>query len=154
MNRPSRSSPSIAIRRSIGSKSSLKVKRRQEILRIRDQMRPHFAAIRAKALEELPGYSDKSKIGKSMSYFLKNEAGLTRFLDDPRLPIDNNPQERLLRNPVIGRKTWYGTHSKLGAETAAILFSLVESPGGHLKFPHPWPGQIPPGDRASTSSLA
>ena len=99
----------------------------QEVLRIRDQMRPHFAAIRTKALEELPRYSDKSKIGKSMSYFLKNEAGLTRFLDDARLPIDNNPQERLLRNPVIGRKTWYGTHSKRGAETAAILFSLVES---------------------------
>ena len=43
------------------------------------------------------------------------------------MPIDNNPQERLLRNPVIGRKTWYGTHSKLGAKTAAILFSLVEA---------------------------
>lgn len=28
---------------------------------------------------------------------------------------------------MIGRKTWYGTHSKQGAETAAILFSLVES---------------------------
>ena len=22
-------------------------------------------------------------------------------------------------------------------------------PGGHLKFPHLWPGQNPPGDRAS-----
>ena len=28
---------------------------------------------------------------------------------------------------MVGRKTWYGTHSKRGAETAAILFSLVES---------------------------
>ena len=43
------------------------------------------------------------------------------------VPIDNNPQERLLRNHVVGRKTWYGTHSKLGAKTAAILLSLVES---------------------------
>jgi len=32
-----------------------------------------------------------------------------------------------MRNPVIGRKTWYGTHSKRGAKTAAILFSIVES---------------------------
>jgi hypothetical protein len=32
-----------------------------------------------------------------------------------------------LRNHVIGRKTWYGTHSKKGAETAAILFTIVES---------------------------
>jgi hypothetical protein len=35
--------------------------------------------------------------------------------------------ERALRNPVVGRKTWYGTHSKRGAKTAAILFTLVES---------------------------
>jgi hypothetical protein len=35
--------------------------------------------------------------------------------------------ERQLRNPVVGRKTWLGTHSKRGAETAAVLFSLVES---------------------------
>ena len=39
----------------------------------------------------------------------------------------NNLQERLLRNPVIGRKTWYGTHSKRGAQTTAVLFSIMES---------------------------
>ncbi|NRA63203.1 MAG: transposase [Pseudobacteriovorax sp.] len=43
------------------------------------------------------------------------------------MPIDNNSQERLLRSAVIGRKTWFGTHSKRGAKTAAILFSLIES---------------------------
>lgn len=32
-----------------------------------------------------------------------------------------------MRNPVIGRKTWYGTHSRRGAETAAILFTVIES---------------------------
>jgi transposase len=62
-----------------------------------------------------------------MSYFLGNLKQLTAFIDNDALPIDNNSQERLLRNPVIGRKTWYGTHSKRGAETMAILFSLVES---------------------------
>jgi transposase len=66
----------------------------------------------------------KSEIRKRMKkYFVK----MTRFLENVDLPIENNPQERLLRNPVIGRKTWYGTHSKLGAQTSAILFSLVES---------------------------
>jgi hypothetical protein len=28
---------------------------------------------------------------------------------------------------VVGRKTWYGTHSKRGALTAAILFTIVET---------------------------
>ena len=61
-----------------------------------------------------------------MNYFLRNDDGFTRLIDNPDLTIDNNPAERLLRNPVIGRKTWYESHSKGGAETAAVLFSLVE----------------------------
>lgn len=95
--------------------------------RIRERMRKYFEKIRDGCLREAGGYSEKGGLGKAMKYFLKNYEGLTRFLENPILPIDNNPQERLLRNPVIGRKTWYGTHSKRGAETAAILFSLVET---------------------------
>jgi transposase len=97
------------------------------ILKLRLQMRPCFEAIKTKSISDIGGLSEKSGLGRAMNYFLKNYEGLTRFLENPELPIDNNPQERLLRNPVIGRKTWYGTHSKRGAETAAILFSLVES---------------------------
>jgi transposase len=95
--------------------------------KIRERLKKYFEKMRVKALQDVAGYSAKSSFGKAMNYFLKNYEGLTRFLVNSDLPIDNNPQERLLRNPVIGRKTWYGTHSKLGAQTAAILFSLVES---------------------------
>ena len=35
--------------------------------------------------------------------------------------------ESLLRNPVIGRKKWLGTHSEKGARKQTILFSLVQS---------------------------
>jgi hypothetical protein len=90
-------------------------------------MIPLFEEMRLKALEQLPGYPAKSSLGKAFAYFLKNYQELTLFTKNASLPIDNNSQERLLRNSVIGRKTWYGTHSKRGAETAAILFSLVES---------------------------
>ena len=78
-------------------------------------------------MSDIAGYSAKSAIGKAMSYFLKNYDNFVRFIDTPDVPIDNNSAERVLRNPVVGRKTWYGTHSPRGAETAAILFSLVES---------------------------
>jgi hypothetical protein len=83
--------------------------------------------MRNQAMEILHSYPSKSTMAKALKYFLKNYEGLTAFLEHPELPIDNNQQERLLRNPVIGRKTWYGTHSKKGARTAAILFTLVES---------------------------
>jgi transposase len=99
----------------------------EHCLRIRERMRKHFEKIRDKCNHDVAGYSSKSKLGKAMLYFLKNYGEFIRFIGNASLPIDNNPAERLLRNPVIGRKTWYGTHSKRGAETAAILFSLVES---------------------------
>ena len=79
------------------------------------------------AIADVGGYSSKSAVGKAMNYFLKNYDGFTAFIKNKDLPIDNNPQERLLRNPVIGRKTWYGTHSRRGAETMAVLFSVMES---------------------------
>jgi transposase len=97
------------------------------VLELRWQMRPHFEAMRRRAFEELPRYPNKNKYQKALNYFLENYDGLTMFLDDPDVPIDNNSQERLLRNHVVGRKTWYGTHSERGARTAAILFSLVET---------------------------
>lgn len=107
--------------------SQAKEKPPDQVLIIRSQMIPIFEAMKIRALEDIKSYPSKSSIGKAFSYFLRNFQELTLFTKNPDLPIDNNSQERLLRSPVIGRKTWYGTHSKRGAETAAILFSLVES---------------------------
>jgi len=97
------------------------------VLEFRVQMRPIFEAMQERATSELSGHSTKSQYGKALRYFVDNYEGLTLFLADAEVPIDNNPQERLLRNHVIGRKTWYGTHSKRGAKTAGVLFSLVET---------------------------
>jgi transposase len=107
--------------------SDAKGKPPNEVLELRLQMRPRFEAMRAKAMEELPKYPNSNKYHKALNYFLKNYEGLTLFLTDAEVPIDNNPQERLLRSHVVGRKIWYGTHSEQGAETAAILFSIVET---------------------------
>ncbi len=97
------------------------------MLKVRRLMKPLFEKMKSRAMEKVKCYSSKSSIGKAMFYFLNNYNGLTFFVDEADLPIDNNSLERLLRNPVIGRKTWYGTHSLRGAKTAAILFSVMES---------------------------
>ena len=99
----------------------------EKILEIRGKMRVFYEQMKARAETEQFAYSDKSSIAKAMNYFLKNYQGLTLFLTNENLPIDNNAAERSLRNPVIGRKTWYGTHSPQGADTAAVLFSIFES---------------------------
>jgi len=72
-------------------------------------------------------WSAESSFLKAINYFLNHFEGLTRCVNDIDIPLDNNFSERLLRSPVVGRKTWYGTHSKKGARTNAILFSVVES---------------------------
>ena len=87
----------------------------------------YFKAMERFALKIKSGYSSKSSLVKAIDYFIKNYNELTLFLKFADVPIDNNAQERLMRSPVIGRKTWYGTHSRRGAETNAVLFTLVES---------------------------
>ena len=56
----------------------------------------------------------ESSLGKAISYMLGLWPGLTRFLDDPRIPIDNNHTERGLRGMVLGRKNHYGSRSQRG----------------------------------------
>jgi transposase len=50
--------------------------------------------------------------------------GLTRFLDDPRIPLDNNASERRARGPALGRKNYYGSGALWSGRLAAMLFSL------------------------------
>ncbi len=69
----------------------------------------------------------RSAFGKALRYLLGHWDGLTLFLKDPRIALDNNAAERVLRGPVVGRKNFYGNRSKRGAKTAAILYSLIET---------------------------
>jgi transposase len=61
------------------------------------------------------------------NYFLNHYDGLILCTSDIRVSLDNNHSEREIRSPVVGRKTWYGTHSKRGAETTAVHFSIIGS---------------------------
>ncbi len=53
--------------------------------------------------------------------------GLTVFVTHPEVPMDNNPAERAIRNPVTGRKNYYGSGSIWSAELAAAMFSLFQT---------------------------
>jgi transposase len=107
--------------------ADVKGKSKEEILEARAKMKPIFDAMKIECQLKLNTYSTKSQMYTAYNYFLGNYENLTRFLDNHILPIDNNHSERLLRNHVVGRKTWYGTHSPKAAIAAAIHFSLVES---------------------------
>jgi hypothetical protein len=93
----------------------------------RVRMIPYFQGMLAKCNALETAYSNKSLMGKAMHYFVNSYQRLSLFATHLQAPIDNNPAERELRGPVVGRKTWYGTHSLRGAQTAAILFSIFNS---------------------------
>jgi len=50
--------------------------------------------------------------------------GLTRFVDDPRIPMDNNASERSLRGAALGRKNYYGSNAEWSGTLAMTLFSV------------------------------
>ena len=69
----------------------------------------------------------RSDFGKAVRYMLERWEGLTRFLLDPRIPLDNNAADRALRGPVVGRKNHYGSRSIRGTQVAALFYTLCES---------------------------
>lgn len=93
----------------------------------RDNMVALFSKLESKCKNLLPNVMPESKLEKALTYFLNHYEGLTRCLRNIEIPMDNNQIERMFRCPVVGRKTWYGTHSKRGARTSSVLFSIVET---------------------------
>jgi transposase len=51
--------------------------------------------------------------------------GLTIFVEHPEVPMDNNAGERTIRNPVIGRKNFFGCGALWSVQLAAAMYSLV-----------------------------
>jgi transposase len=66
-------------------------------------------------------------VGKAATYTLNNWERLTRFVDDARIPLDNNATERGIRGPVVGRRNHFGSKSKRGTEVAALFYTLMET---------------------------
>ena len=62
-----------------------------------------------------------SPVLKSLS---EHWSGLTLFVADPVIPMDNNYGERLTRNPAVGRKNYYGSGSQWSGRLAMMLFSV------------------------------
>ncbi len=100
---------------------------KENALQLRQTMDPLFEQIYELCIEILLDNAPKSSISQAANYYIKNLKGLTLFLTDLEIPIGNLCAERTLRNPAVGRKTWYGTHSRKGIETMAVHFSIFES---------------------------
>ena len=92
-----------------------------------EHSRPVIDELRQWAYDITPTLLPSTGLSKAVNYMLKLWPGLTLFLSDPRVPIDNNHAEREIRGLVVGRKNHYGSKSKRGTVVAAVFYSLFES---------------------------
>jgi transposase len=61
---------------------------------------------------------------KALESLHEHWVGLTRFVDDPRIPMDNNASERRGRGPAVARKNFSGSGSQWSGQLAAAAFSI------------------------------
>ena len=59
------------------------------------------------------------------------------FLNDGRVPADNNAAEQAIRGFCIGKKNWHMIDTIHGAQASAIIYSIAETAkANHLKPYH------------------
>ena len=76
------------------------------------KLRQHVAAMATQRDTELADEKLREPCRKVLVSLSEHWSGLTLFVDDPRIPMDNNYGERLIRNPAVGRKNYYGSGSE------------------------------------------
>jgi transposase len=90
-------------------------------------LRQHVLQMKEQARTELsqPGIHPARR--KVLSSLQEHWEGLTVFVEHPEVPLDNNPAERALRGPVVGRKNYRGSGAVWSGELAAMLFSVLQT---------------------------
>jgi transposase len=90
-----------------------------------DGLRQTVAAMRQQLDTELADPALRMPVRKVLTSLQGHWSGLTQFVDDARIPMDNNLSERRLRGPALGRKNYYGSGALWSGRLAATLFSIL-----------------------------
>jgi hypothetical protein len=82
--------------------------------------------------------SAKAKLGEAIRYALTRWDGLSRFLDDGRIDLDNNAVERSIRPLALNRKNALFAGSDEGGDNWAVIATLIENCKLSGINPHTW----------------
>jgi transposase len=88
-------------------------------------LRQAVAAMKTQRETELAGVGPATPCRKVLESLSEHWEGVTRFVDDPRIPLDNNTSERRARGPAVARKNFYGSGAAWSGRLAAALFSIL-----------------------------
>jgi transposase len=97
-----------------------KVRRQKEAKPILDEMYTYLV----NRYDKVP---PKSHLKEAMGYTIQFWKGLTRYLDDGRLSIDNNHTERTIRQFVMARNNFLFADTVKGAKALCLHFSLIQT---------------------------
>jgi transposase len=103
-------------------------------------LREQVAAMTAARDAELADDKLREPCRKVLVSLSEHWSGLTLFVDDPRIPLDNNYSERLVRNPAVGRKNYYGSGAEWAGRLAMMLFSIFATLALWKINPRKWLG--------------
>ncbi len=73
----------------------------------------------------------KSKFGVALGYLRNHWSAFQVYLQDGRVPIDNNDVERDLRRIAVGRNNWMFIGSQAAGERTATIFTIMASAHRH-----------------------
>ena len=68
-----------------------------------------------------------SKLAEAVTYAKNQKTALMAFVDHGEVPISNNLAENAIRPFAVGRKNWLFCDTAKGAESSAIVYSMVET---------------------------
>lgn len=68
-----------------------------------------------------------SGLGEAISYMLNHWPKLTRFLEVPGAPLDNNVAERILKQAILNRKNAYFFKTRFGAAVGDLFMSVIHT---------------------------
>ena len=88
------------------------------------ELRAVLEQMKATAAEQLSDPKLRQPCRKVLVSLQEHWIGLTRFVEDPRIPMDNNASERSLRGAALGRKNYYGSNAEWSGRLAMMLFSI------------------------------
>ena len=74
-----------------------------------------------------PSVLPRSNLGMAAAYVRRHWEALTRFVDQPGVPIDNNDCEQLMKRIATGRKNWLFKGSLAAGERSATLMTVIGS---------------------------
>lgn len=81
--------------------------------------------IKSQIVEVVHSAAQHLAIRRTQEIFHENEHRLYQWVEDRRVPADNNLAERDLRPTVIARKISFGSQSDAGAHTRSVLMTVL-----------------------------